>query len=80
MTKPVGERRQDSRVMFAGDGLRDLDLFPKDLFVVELFDERARSLSGVDGRLRRLAGCDKNDDIVIAFGQRNATGRGVALM
>src|SRR5436190_500214 len=39
MTKPVGERRQHARVMFAGDGLRDLDLFPKNLLVLELFDE-----------------------------------------
>ena len=39
MTKPVGERRQHARVMFADDGLRDLDLFPKNLFVFELFDD-----------------------------------------
>ena len=63
--------------MFAGDGLRDLDLFPKDCFVLELFDKGIRCLRGVDCRLRRLARCYKDDDIVIAFCERNASGRGV---
>src|SRR3989442_442458 len=63
MTKPVDERRQHARVVFTGDGLRDLDLFPRNLFVFELFDQRIRSLRGVDSGLRRLAQCYKDEDI-----------------
>jgi hypothetical protein len=36
--------------MCVADGLRYLDLFPEDLFVLELFDPRLQRLRGVDSR------------------------------
>jgi len=52
VTKPVGEQREHARVVFASDGLGDLDLLPKHFFVFELFDKRTRSLRGDRSALR----------------------------
>ena len=55
MTKPARERRQDTRIVTADEGLRELYLLPEHLFVLELFDQHIRTLRAVDSRLiRRL--------------------------
>ena len=75
MIKPVGERRQHARVLFAGDGLRDLDCFQKTFSFLNCSTSATELCVASTGVFRRCARFHKDDDIVIAFCERNASGR-----